>query len=289
MRGAEGQETARGDLRILAGCTALALLALALPQRWSYAVASAIRGTVLRPVVALNARATQDRSARFNLAGLQRSNDSLAVLVQEQYALRSENDQLRALAGLRARFRHHTVAADVLHRPTVTDTRMLLLDTGTSDGVQQFDPVVTAAGVIGYIANSGPHASSVLTWASPDFAVSAVTADGRVSGFIQPAAQLDRAGPILELHGVAFRDSLRIGTVVMTAGMGRTFPRGIPIGRIISVGADVMGYDRVYRVIPFANPAYVSHVVVLVQPRDSTFPAAAPPPAPSAAPPTLGH
>lgn len=281
MRGAEGQDTARGDLRILAACTALALLAMALPQRWSYAVASAIRGTVLRPVVALNARAAQDRTARFTLAELQRGNDSLAVLVQQQYALRSENDQLRALAGLRARFHNHTVAADVLHRPTVTDTRMLLLDIGTDNGVQQFDPVVTAAGVIGYIANCGAHASSVLTWASPDFAVSAVTVDGRVSGFIQPSAELERAGPVLELHGVAFRDSLRVGTVVMTAGMGRTFPRGIPIGRIVSVGTEEMGYDRVYRVIPFANPAYVSHVVVLVQPRDSMFPA------PAAAPPAV--
>lgn len=271
MRGAGGQETARSDVLLFVGCVALALLALALPRSWALSVAAGLRQTALRPIVALNARASRDRTARFNLARIERISDSLAVLVQEQTSLRRENDNLRGLADVRARQTQPTVSAEVLHRPTVTDSRMLLLDVGASDGVQMFDPVITADGLIGSIVTVGSHNSSSLTWANPDFSASAVTADGRVSGFIHPATTSGAAGPILELNGIAMRDSLTVGTIVMTAGAGGTYPRGIPIGRIVAIRPDPNGYDKVYRVVPFASPGDASHVIVLTSPRDSLF------------------
>jgi rod shape-determining protein MreC len=271
MRGAGGQETARSDVLLLVGCVALALLALALPRTWALSVASGLRQTALRPLVALNARAQRDRTARFTLAAVEHTSDSLAVLVQQQEALRRENENLRGLAGVRASQSHPTVSAEVLHRPTVTDTRMLLLDVGTADGVRTFDPVVTASGLIGSIVTTSAHSSSALTWANPDFAAAAVTADGRVSGFVHPSVTGTGGGTILELQGIASRDSLAIGTVLMTAGAGGTYPRGIPIGRIASIGTDVNGYDKLYRVIPFAAPGDASHVVILTSPRDSLY------------------
>ena len=281
MRGAAGQETARSDILLLIGCTALALLAIALPRTWGLAVATGLRQTALRPLVALQARAEHDRRSRFELAQVQSSHDSLAVLVQQQDALRHENDNLRGLAGVRARLSHPTVSAEVLHRPSVTDTRMLLLDVGTSDGVRIFDPVVTAEGLIGSIVSAGSTTSSAITWANPDFSASAMTADGSVTGFVHPSASSGLSGPMLELHGIAQRDSLPIGTVILTAGAGGTYPRGIPIGRVVSIRRDENGYDWVCRVVPFASPGSASHVVVLMSPRDSIYPRprpAAPPP-----------
>jgi rod shape-determining protein MreC len=271
VRGAGGQETARSDVLLFVGCVVVALFALALPRAWSLSLASGLRQTALRPLVALNARAARDRTARFHLAIVEHTSDSLAVLVQQQDALRRENANLRGLAGVRASQSHPTISAEVLHRPTVTDMRMLLLDVGTADGVQIFDPVVTADGLIGSIVAAGAHNSSALTWANPDFSASAVTADGRVSGFIHPSTTSGGAGTILELQGIALRDSLTVGTVVMTAGAGGTYPRGIPIGRIAAIGKDVNGYDRIYRVVPFAAPGDASHVVILTSPRDSLF------------------
>jgi cell shape-determining protein MreC len=61
---------------------------------------------------------------------------------------------------------------------------------------------------------------------------------------------------------------------VLTAGAGGTYPRGIPIGRIVAIGRDENGYDRIYRVVPFASPGGASHVVVLISPRDSIYPRA---------------
>jgi len=285
MRGAAGQETARSDVLLFIGCTVVALLALALPRPWALSLASGLRRTAFRPLVALESRATSDRLARLNLSRIEHTSDSLAVLVQQQAALRLENDNLRGLMGVRARQPQPIVSAEVLHRPTMTDNRMLLLDVGTADGVQMFDPVVTGEGLIGSVVAISSHSSSAITWSNPDFAASAITADGRVSGFIHPSTTTSAAGQILQLNGIPLRDSLTPGTMVLTAGAGGTYPRGIPIGRVLSIARDDNGYDRVYMVVPFASPGSASHVVVLVSPRDSVYVRAAPPPHPIPQPP----
>jgi rod shape-determining protein MreC len=251
---------------------ALALIALALPRSWALPFAATLRQTAFRPVVALQSRAGLDRTSRFDLEQVRRSHDSLALLVQQQAALRLENENLRGLIGVRARLSNPIVPAEILHQPTPTDARILLLDVGTADGVRTFDPVVTADGLIGSIVSAGPHSSNALTWVNPDFAASAMTADGRVRGFVHAANASRASGPLLELHGVALRDSLAIGTIVVTAGAGGVYPIGIPIGRVVSVGKEENGYDHIFRVLPFAYPGNASHVLVLVTPRDSIFP-----------------
>jgi rod shape-determining protein MreC len=272
MRGSTREIAGRNDVLLFAGCTALALVALILPHSWGVAAAGALRQTIFRPLVVMQSRAVQDRTARFAFKSLQHSHDSLAALVLQQQALRRENDNLRGIAQVRARMNHPVVSAEVLHRPTITDSRMLLLDAGKHDGVQLFDPVVTADGLIGYVTGVADRSSVAITWDHPDFSASAVTVNGVVRGFVRPAQPIGLSYPTLELQGVAMRDSLALGTMVVTAGAGGTFPRGIPIGRIVGVQRELYGYDRIYRVAPFANPGDASHVIILTFPRDSTFP-----------------
>lgn len=271
MRRRAGRETPRGDLFLFAGCVALALIALALPRSWAQGLTAALRSTAFRPMVALQTRAAEDLTARFRLKGIQQQRDSLALVIQQQGALRQENDNLRSLVELRQRLVHPYVAAEVLHRPASTEGRMLLVGAGTAVGVDSFAAVVTSDGLLGAVWNAGPRTSSVMTWSHPEFRASAVTGDGRVLGLIQPSPAMEARQPLLELRGVALRDSLTIGTKVYTSGLGGVFPRGIPIGVVARIGRDELGYERVYLVRPFVNPGVVSHVLILTAPRDSTF------------------
>jgi cell shape-determining protein MreC len=42
------------------------------------------------------------------------------------------------------------------------------------------------------------------------------------------------------------------------------YPRGIPIGRVAGVRKEELGWERIYRLAPLANPGRISHVLVLV-------------------------
>jgi rod shape-determining protein MreC len=222
-------------------------------------------------MVMLQARAAEDFTARFRLTTIQQQRDSFALQVQAQAALRQENDNLRALITMRQRLSQPYVAAEVLHRPSATDERMLLVSAGAAEGASPFTAVVTADGLLGVVWSVGQGASSVMTWAHPEFRASAVTGDGAVSGMVQASAEVQGRQPLLQLRGVAMRDSLALGTVVYTSGLGGVFPRGVPIGTVAAVGLEEMGYERIYQLRPFVNPGRVSHVLLLTAPRDSVF------------------
>lgn len=273
MRESSGREALRGDLLLFAGCLALALLALMIPRAWTSAFSSALRQTVLRPLVMLQSRAAVDRTSRFRLVSIERTRDSLALVVMDGAALRRENDNLRALLTLRGRLARPYRAANVLHRPMATDNRMLLIDVGRDDGVAEFDPVVNGDGLLGSVWSVDAHSSSVLTWLHPDFRASAVTADGSILGtlILAPSPLGFATHSVLELSGVPLHDSLRLGTIVYTSGIGTVFPRGIPVGRITGIGKESLGWERIYRVAPFANPGDATSVMVLTVPHDSVF------------------
>ncbi len=271
MRNRGGQGAAQGDLLLLGICVAISLAALALPANWSASLSAGIRRTVLRPLIAAQTRAEQDRLARFDLVAIQFSRDSLAQIVLQSESVREENDNLRSLFELQARVVRPFVATEVLHRPTPMDPRMLLLGGGEKRGIAAFDPVVTAAGLVGYVWSVGPASAAALTWQHPEFRASAVTGDGRVLGIVSPTTPSDGGHVILQLRGVALRDSLELGTIVYTAGLGGVYPRGIPIGTVREVALDALGYERIYFVWPFVNPGSASHVSVITAPRDSVF------------------
>ena len=271
MRDFGGRDAAAGDLALLGACLAVALLAYALPRRVAADVVATLRTTALRPAVALRERAARDRTSRFALEGIQAERDSLALRATADAALRRENDELRRTLGVGRAVTTPWIGAEVLHRPTPTDSRTLSLDVGSEDGVQLYDPVVTADGLVGYLWSVGAASSVVLTWMHPEFGASAVTGDGAILGFLQPVTVGALGHPMLELRGIALSDSLPDGSEVFTSGLGGVYPRQVPVGRIVGVEPDPLGYERFYRVAPHTNPGAIGHVMVLTAPRDSVF------------------
>lgn len=263
MRELGGRDAPGGDLLLLAGCLLVALVAYALPRPWAADVAAGLRSTALRPVVALQARAARDRTARFQLEAIEAERDSLALLVMSDSAVRIENAELRALLAVHPSEGRHWAPAEVLHRPTPTDARTLTIDAGSEQGIQRFDPVVSAQGLLGYVWELEPRSAGVVTWLHPDWRASAVTGDGSVMGILAPTVVGSSGQSVLELRGVALRDSLPVGTLVFTSGLGGVYRRMLPVGRIMAESRDPLGYERRYLVAPFSNPAIVGHVMVL--------------------------
>jgi len=254
---------ARRDTALFALCLALSIGALFAPQPWQYAVASAARRTALAPLIALQRMAEASRTSRARFEALTAQRDSAALAAQSLPILLDENTQLRALLGLTRRSTPRAVPAEVLHQALPTDARMLLLGAGRSAGVSPFEPVLAADGLIGVVRSAGPRTALVMTWAHPDFRASAMTVDGAITGIVGVTPDASIREPMLELRGVPYRDSVAVGTLVITSGLGGVYPRGLPIGTVVGVARQSTGWERIYLVRPAAAPARVSHVLVL--------------------------
>jgi rod shape-determining protein MreC len=226
---------------------------------------------VLSPLVWLQARAEEGRTSRARLRAITAQRDSAAFIAQGLPALSAENERLRGLLGLSRRLRAPYVPAEVLHQAQATDARMLLLAAGTESGIAPFDPVIAPEGLIGVVSSAGRTASTAMTWAHPEFRVSAFTDSGGVVGIVAASAGSGVSEPVLEFRGASYRDSIPEGTLVLSSGLGGVYPKGIPIGRVVGIVREQAGWERVYRVRPAANPGTAAHVLVLVAPRPAAL------------------
>lgn len=248
----------------------LAVTALFTPERITAGIANGLRETVLAPLVWLQEQAEAGRGSRARLKSLLVERDSAAYAAQGLPALSVENERLRSLLGLSHRIKTPYVAAEVLHQAQVTDARMLLLSVGQVEGVASFDPIVAPEGLVGVIWNAGRTTSVAMTWAHPEFRVSAFTANGSAYGIVAASPNATGSEAYLEFRGVPYRDSVMPGTVVLSSGLGGVYPKGIPIGTVMGVIREEAGWARVYRVRPAANPASTGHVLVLTGRRVAT-------------------
>ena len=268
MLRAQDRSYTRLDTLLLLGALGCSVIAMSLPVAWSARIAGTLRSTAFMPFVWLQEQAEQGRTSRARFQAVTAERDSASYAAQFLPALRAENHRLRELLGLSQRIATPFVPAEVLHQAQATDGRMLLLNVGAGQGLGPLDPVVSPEGLVGVVQSVAPTTSVAMSWAHPEFRVSAVTEDGRSFGIVAPSSSATASDASLELRGVPYRDSIPNGARILSSGLGGVYPRGIPIGTVVGVASEQKGWERVYRLRPAASPSVASHVLVLIAPRD---------------------
>jgi rod shape-determining protein MreC len=252
---------------LLAVAVVLSLVARSLPEARADKVGGAFRHTVLAPILALQERSERARRALAAHDSSTLSADTAVLRVLDAGRLTGENDRLRALIGLGARLRDGFVAAEALHGPALGEEHTMVLNQGTRAGVQPFSPVIAPEGVVGYVRSADANTSVAIVWPHPDFRVSAMAADGSAFGIVSAHLGSGASRFLLEWRGVPFRTPMKRGTLVISSGVGGTFPRGIPIGTVMSELTSAQGWERTYLVLPAVHPANAGTVLVLISGR----------------------
>lgn len=202
-----------------------------------------------------------------------RAIDSLALETMSTQILRAENAQLRGLLGLGQRLAVGFVPAEVLGTQGPGEGNSVLLSAGSNAGVERRMPVVTPQGLVGLVRSVDPLTSEAILLSHPDFRVSAMSADGRVFGMVQPylpgseslhGVADDPAPFLLRLTWVRVRDTLPEGTTIVTSGLGVAYPVDIPVGTVIGeLPPEGGGFQRTYLLRPVVTPADVKLVMIV--------------------------
>lgn len=258
----------RADTAVLVACAAIALLLTFIPTRLRESMAATLRQTVLAPVIALQARVERTRIAFLTRDATTARIDSLVLRVAALESLESENVRLRRLLGLARSLRWGFVPAEALRGRGLGDEHSILITAGAANGiVADSSGVIAPAGLVGRIATVDPRTSTAILWTHPNFRVSAIAGDGSVFGIVGPHLGEEADRLLLELRGVAYRDTLAPGTPIRSSGMGGVFPRGILIGTVLGELEGAQGWSRTYLVRPAVIPSDVTEVMVLLPTR----------------------
>jgi len=148
---------------------------------------------------------------------------AVAVRARE---LESENDRLRRLLGFRDSVQFDTVPARVIGR----DYSYLTIDRGSDAAIREQMCVLTSEGVVGRVLNVSGHTSKVLLIWDSNSRLGGIIQRTRVQGIIEG----DQDGQCIMKYLEASVD-VRPDDLVVTSGEGGVFPKGLAVGKVVSV------------------------------------------------------
>lgn len=255
------------DTGLLIACAVLAVVALVMPDWMQNAVATSIRRTVLAPLVNVQQKSQVVRATIVTRDSVEQVKATATGLELSAPQLANENEQLRQMLGLAARLRRGFISAEALQTGTLDRDFTMTVSAGSNVGVEPLTPIVTADGLVGQVEQVDPTFSTAISWAHPDFRASAMSVDGTAFGIVQPHLGSGAQRWLLELHGVPFRAPLQNGALVVTSGLGGTYPRGIPIGTVIGELQTTEKWVRTYILKPAVLPNTPGPVLLMIPTR----------------------
>ncbi|CAN5845367.1 MAG: rod shape-determining protein MreC [Gemmatimonadetes bacterium] len=237
-----------------------------LPGAYKEAIASVIRSTLLRPVIALQ-QGSVERAARFDdPMRLRAERDSLAAYLVGHASLSTENRLLRDMLGLRERLPPSFIPAEIIRIPGRGAEGFFQLTAGTMQGVRAGAPIVSVGGLVGRVTIVDENVSFGIDWMNSDFRAAAMTVDGEVYGIVEPRRG-PNGEPLLALTGTPRHVEITDGTVIVTSGHGGIYPRGVPIGVIRTGEGEATDWQRSYVIHPMVAPGEMAYVLVLGDPQ----------------------
>jgi len=109
--------------------------------------------------------------------------------------------------------------------------RYVTINVGARQEVEVGMPVVSSgAGLVGRVAQVGPRTAKVQLLTDPASAVAALLQTSRVTGLV-----VGQPDGVLRMEYIPQEESINVGEIVLTSGLGGFVPKGLVVGQITEV------------------------------------------------------
>jgi rod shape-determining protein MreC len=188
-------------------------------------------------------------------------------LIAEQIAAR-ENEQLRELldyvSGPSFPNDYEHIAARVIRRPPNPYQQEVIIAAGTDAGVRKDAPVVTDEGLVGLVTDVTSNSAKVTLLTDQGSNVSSIVLESNAAGMVRHGT----SASTLILDKVGKDQLVEEGNLVVTAGWASErfeslYPRGIPIGKVKSVGQQDVDLFKRIQIAPLVDFDSLAEVIVL--------------------------
>lgn len=153
------------------------------------------------------------------------------VQLQKLDILEKENDRLRNLLSATSKKTERLLISEIINVDVDPYRQLILLNKGSKDDVYQGQPIIDAQGIVGQVVHVGLLSSTAILISDASHAI---------------PVQVDRTGLRANAFGTGKIDQLKlrhlphnvdvqVGDMLISSGLGGTFPPNYPIAKITKV------------------------------------------------------
>ncbi|MBC2736302.1 MAG: rod shape-determining protein MreC [Desulfobacteraceae bacterium] len=206
----------------------------------------------------------------FNLVLVSEENDQLknqlarAQEMKNQWVeARMANDRLRGLMDIGRGFAQELVYAEVIGRDPTAWFKTVIINKGAKDNVAAGMPVLVPEGIVGQVVDVSGHYAKVLLIVDQNSAVDALVQRTRARGLIK-----GEFADQCRLEFVLRKEDVQVEDAIVTSGLDKVFPKGLPIGTITDVVAETPDMFHTITVAPHVDFEKLEELLVLRTPMD---------------------
>ena len=204
-------------------------------------------------------------NAYINLIDTKKENDELKAQLnrlrmenQRVQEHERENKRFKTLLGFMEAKPNTLIAANVIGEDLKNWFRCIIIDKGKSQGVREKMPVITPKGIVGQAVEIDQWHSKVMIINDTNSSID-VNIDGKnTRGLLEGTGQ-----NILKLKYVIKNDAIEIGDKLFTSGKDGIFPKGVPVGIVMTVDRNKPGIFADIDVMPYNDFKQLDEVLII--------------------------
>ncbi len=199
---------------------------------------------------------------------------------QEYNSIKQENEQLIYNAMLVEELQHklsvyenlydeisvnesmNPLVATVIGRESGNYFSVFTINKGSNDGVQDYMAVTMDGALVGYTYNVSASKSTVRTIIDSEASIAGLISSSRDQGTIRGTLGVDGTA-LCRMYYLPEDNLPRPGDLVVTSGVGMSFPKGIPIGTVKESTRGMESNKQFVVVEPQADFQHIEYVIVL--------------------------
>lgn len=151
--------------------------------------------------------------------------------LQQLTALKAENARLRDLLEARARIRDEIRVAGIMAVDANPYRHSIVIDIGEREGAYDGQAIIDAVGVIGQVIQTGLTTSQAMLISDPSHSLPVEVNRNGLRTIANGTGEFDR----LDLPFITNNADIQPGDLLVTSGLGGTFPAGYPVAVVETV------------------------------------------------------
>ena len=153
------------------------------------------------------------------------------VQLQKLDIIEKENDRLRELLGATPKTTERLLISEIINVDLDPYKQLILLNKGSNSDVYQGQPIIDALGVMGQVIHVGPMSSTAMLITDASHAIPIQINRTGLRAIAYGSGKIDQ----LNLRYLTHNVDIKVGDLLITSGLGETFPANFPVAIISKV------------------------------------------------------